>query len=72
MKMYSYSFDGEALGGQIVVVAKNKEKADVLAQNAYADRYPSRANEAEQDLSFLSESKFNSKGQVVYFDDGDY
>jgi len=72
MKTFTYSFDGEALGGEIVVVAKNREDADRLALEAFKERYPRLTGTIEKYLTFDGETKFSSKGQVVHFWDGDY
>lgn len=47
MKFYNYSFDGEALGGEITILAKNRNDADKLAEKSLKSRYPKLKNPVE-------------------------
>lgn len=73
MKVYRYWFDGEALGGTIVVVAKNETKAFELAEKSLKGRYPREKHPAKNhELELFDEYDFDPNGCEVYFWDGEY
>lgn len=73
MKFYDYFFCGEALGGEIIVVAKNREQADKLAADRLKERYKKYKDPVKSfELEFGCEWEFDPEGCVAHFWDGDY
>jgi hypothetical protein len=75
MRIFRYLFDGEALGGEMVIVANSIPQADKLAEEKLKKRYPKIKDPAKtHNLTFDDNSGklLNPEGDVVYFWDGDY
>ena len=73
MKFYHYCFDGEALGGLIIILAKNKEQADIVAEKSLKNRYKREKDPVKNhELELMCECTFDSEGDEVHFWDGEY
>lgn len=69
MKAYRFNFDGEALGGEAIVLAKSKEIAEQTLRDELAKSYPCGL----KTLRFMDVSKVNrSEPTIVHFWNGDY
>ena len=73
MKLYHFDFDGVYLGGEIVIVAKDREQAQQLAEETLKRCYSKLKDPVKSlELSFDCEGEFNPEGCVVHYWDGDY
>lgn len=76
LKIYDASFSGQALGGEMRIIATSKEEAKQLAKNRleeYFQRVPSARQQMLQSLEiYETDEVYQGGAQVVHFWDGDY
>lgn len=74
MIFYRYRFDGEALGGEMIVIAHSRKDADKLAEEQLRSSYK-RLKDPIKSLNLEFENSWEHDrllGSVVYYCNGDY